>query len=365
MTYDEEKKNRALIKLYGSGGRDLTPEGYREALSRLKASDPNAARQVERTLEPYLKERIFPRKKVGWQNSSQGLRVRLALLPGNPYLKADIKVVRRVLGIPQDQIKPDKDDPLWKDIASSKIKPKSVRKVWEGNVAGLWHVAHTLLALGKEDDLSNEELYDSLQATMRLSAIKSARVQFTDEDVPEWLKQIPTGEPPYDSTGAPLDRAVGRLVERHRLPWHAASPLTVYVLTENPEWVKDIELFSVSTSHSYYRSYKTNAIGITVEGIDEFITFKDWQRLWERYIKRIQEKAFRERAMKPHGRKTVDLERLKEYLPLYQEVIRRYKSINEFVDNKTESYGELYQDQDQETVRRALKDIESLLRPIK
>jgi len=364
MTYDEEKKNRALDRLYGSGGRDLTPEGYREALSRLKASDSTAARQVERTLEPYLKEKIFPRKTIGWLNSSQGLRARLALLPGNPYLKADIRVVRRVLGIPKEQIKPNEDDPLWKEIASSEIKPKSIRKVWEGNIAGMWHSAHTLLASGKKDVLIDEESYGPLQVTMRLSAIKSARVQFTGKGVPKWLKQIPTGEPPYDSTGAPLDRAVGRLMERHRLPWRAASALTAYVLTENPEWIKDIELLSVSTSYSYYGLYETNANSITVEGIDEFITFKDWQRLWEQYIKRIQEKALRERAMKPQGRKAVDTARLKKYLPLYRKAIYEYKSVNDFVA-KAKSYGKLYDGQDQETIRRALKDIDSLLRPVK
>ncbi len=363
MTYDKERTNQALNKLYGIGGRNLTPEGYRKALSRLRATDSNAARQVERTLEPFLKEKVFPRKKVGWLNSSQGLRARLTLLPGNPHLKADVKVVRRVLGIPQDQIKPNEDDPLWKEIASAEIKPKSIRRVWEGNIAGWWHSAHTLLALGKKDDLSNEELYGPLPETMHLSVIKSARVQFTSKNAPGWLRQLPTGEPPYDSTSAPLDRAVGRLVERHRLPWHTALPLTFYVLTENPEWVKDIELLSISKFYFHYRPYETTAVGITVEGIDEFITGKDWQRLWERYIKPIQEKALRERAMKPQGRRSVDLERLKKFLPLYQEAIHRYKSINDFVI-KDESYDLLHEDQDQETIRRALKDIESLLRPI-
>ena len=364
MTYDEEKKNQALVKLYGSGVRDLTHEGYQEALSRLKASDSNAARQVKRILEPYLKEKIFLRKNIGWVNSSQGLRARLALLPGNPYLEADIKVVRKVLGIPKEHIKPNKDDSLWKEIASSTIKPKSIRKVWEGNIVGMWHNVHTSLASGNKDVLIDEESHGSLQVTMRLSAIRSARVHFTGKDVPKWLKQIPTGEPPYDNTGAPLDRAVGRLVERHRLPWRATSPLTTYVLTENPEWIKDIELLSVSTSYSYYRLYETNTNSITVEGIDEFITSKDWQRLWEQCIKPIQEKAFRERAMKPQGRKAVDPARLKEYLPLYRKAVCQHKSVNEFVA-KTESYDRLYERRDQETIRRALKDIDSVLRPVK
>ncbi|MFC1953994.1 hypothetical protein ACFLU7_00350 [Chloroflexota bacterium] len=70
--------------------------------------------------------------------------------------------------------------------------------------------------------------------------------------------------------------------------------------------------------------------------------------------------------MKPQGRKAVDTARLKKYLPLYRKAICQYKSVNDFVA-KAKSYGELYedQDQDQETIRRALKDIENLLRPIK
>ncbi len=363
MTYDKEKIKRALSKLYGRGVRDLTPEGYREALSRLKTSNPNVARQVERALEPYLKEKVFPRRKVSWLNSSQGLRARLALLTENPHFQADVKIVRKALGIPRDQIKPNEDDPLWKEIASAKIKPNSIRKVWEGNLAGWWHGAHTLLAVGKKDKLSDEELYGPLQETMRLSANKSAQVLFTSKDVPGWLKQKPLGPPPHDSDGAPLDRAVGRLVERHRLPWHAGLPLTFYVITENPEWVKDIELLSVSRSYSHYRPYETSAVGITLEGIDEFITVEDWQGLWERYIKPVQEDAWREKAMKPQGRRAVDPERLKKFLPLYRRTIRSQTSVRGLL-SKAASLNKFYIDQDQETIRRALKDIERLLYPI-
>ena len=57
--------DEALELLYGSGVRDLTSQGYREAMERLRSFDKTLARRVERTLDPILKKRFFPKRSSG------------------------------------------------------------------------------------------------------------------------------------------------------------------------------------------------------------------------------------------------------------------------------------------------------------
>ena len=59
----------AFQALYGRGGRDLTAEGYLEALGNLRKADPAGARRTERLLAPILKERLFQRRSRGWQQT--------------------------------------------------------------------------------------------------------------------------------------------------------------------------------------------------------------------------------------------------------------------------------------------------------
>ncbi len=76
---------KALEALYGDGIRDLTAEGYIEAIGHLRKADPAAARRVERLLAPMLKEKLFLRRSRAWHETSEGTRARVVLLPGNPH----------------------------------------------------------------------------------------------------------------------------------------------------------------------------------------------------------------------------------------------------------------------------------------
>jgi hypothetical protein len=64
-------KEEALAVLYGSDPRDLTAEGYQEAISDLRKRDPNLARRVERALAPNLEQEIFPLRGRKWHETSQ------------------------------------------------------------------------------------------------------------------------------------------------------------------------------------------------------------------------------------------------------------------------------------------------------
>jgi hypothetical protein len=94
---------------------DLTPEGYQEALRNVRRSDPAAARRLERTIEPVLRKKgIFPRRRMPWYETSQGTRLRLALLPQNPHVEKDIEEARQYLRVPNNQVHATKGDLLWR-----------------------------------------------------------------------------------------------------------------------------------------------------------------------------------------------------------------------------------------------------------
>ena len=51
----------ALDILYGKGSRDIDPEGYLYAITRLRDQDPNLAKRVETAIKPTLDEQDLPR----------------------------------------------------------------------------------------------------------------------------------------------------------------------------------------------------------------------------------------------------------------------------------------------------------------
>ena len=47
--------------LYGEGSRNIDPEGYLDAITRLRDQDPNLAKRVETAIKPTLDEQDLPR----------------------------------------------------------------------------------------------------------------------------------------------------------------------------------------------------------------------------------------------------------------------------------------------------------------
>ncbi len=357
----KESVNRALEQLYKDTWRDLSAEGYQDAMVKLRKTNANLARRLERQLAPFLRDKIFRRRRVDWVNTSHGLRARLDLLSENPRLTQDVRVVRKVLSIPDDQVKPTKGDPLWKELAAV-VKPALVKREVEGIMAARWHIVHVQEA-GSEKVSYDEDTAHLLSESMFKTAVASAHVPFTDEGVPSWLGELPSGLAPYDGSGAPLDWAVGRLVERHRLPWSVDLRLTFYILTENSDYLTNIELLSVSSSYSYYRPYETYAHTVSVDGIDEFVTKENWMHLWQRYIEPMQRHLWQERGQAPHGRRTVDISLLRIVLPIYESMVTKGIGIKDILANQGEDWDEKLWDMDQEAIRRAMKDLERLLTP--
>ncbi len=352
--------NEALRKLYGEGGRDLTSEGYQEALRQLRKADSAGADRVERVLAPYLKARIFRRRQREWHETSEGTRARLALLPGNPHVQADVHTIREVLGIPAGHVHAVEDDPTWK-LLSKMVKPQDVRRVVEGNLVGWWLHLHREAAMGQ---MTGEEDEAGLPPELRASAVASAQVYLKASHVPAWLQRRPDGPQPYDKPSVPIDWASGRLGERHRLPWHVVVSLPFYILTQDPDWLTGLEPLQVEAAPGDSTSGDPEAFTVSVKGIDEFITHEDWDRIWTHFVKPRQEYRWKQRGMKPQGRRTVDIARLQEALPLYREMVSKGWEIKDLLGKSCKDWGaDMLIDWDQETKRRVVRDLDELLVP--
>ena len=265
MTRELGDLGEELEALYGEGLRDLTFHGYTRASQQLRNDDPAMARRVDRRLDPFLRTKVFPRRRREWQETSEGTRARLALLAENPHLERDVRDVRSVLGVPDSQVRVLEGDDLWNQAAEV-VRPECVRQEVERQLVGGWHLIHLQAALGRELD---EDIAGMVSAEMRESAQESARVRFDVDEIPNWLQTSSDGPVGYRGPIVPLNWAAHRLIQRHRLPRRASAALTAYVLTENPQWLIGLDPLDVNVVSGAHLSDEGEPFSVHVGSIDE------------------------------------------------------------------------------------------------
>jgi hypothetical protein len=230
----------------------------------------------------------------------------------------------------------------------------------DGNLAGEWLDIHRRVASGLTEEEQDSQW---LSIELRKSAIISAGVDLQASEVPEWLRH-PLGEPEsYKGIDAPIDLSTGRLIERHNLPWHALTAITMDILTQDNSWVEGLEPLRIEIGQSHDTSTDPEAFNISVKNIDEFITRDDWDRVWTNYVKPRQDFLWEKRGMRPKGRRTRDILRLKEALPFYQKMVETNRDFKEIYHSLEEFKGQVTLDREMESLRKTIHDLERLLTP--
>jgi len=350
-------ERKALQILYGSNISDLTASSYTEAMKKLRQKDAALAGRVERILAPILEKRIFPRRQREWFETSEGTRVRLSLLPQNPYVQIDVKVAREILGIPHNHITVTEEHPLW-DVLINEIRPGGIKRIIEGNLASEWIHIHRRAALGLPVEIDEVVL---LPDAMKESAFTSAKVELSTPEIPVWLCPSVSDSELYKERQSPIDWTANKLIQRHRLPGHILTPISFYILTQDLSWLEQLETLSISIRPSD-NSDDEESFDITVRMIDEFLTKNDWDRIWTTYIRSYQASLWERRGMKPRGRRTLEIDRLKRMMPLYQKMITEKLQINNMLRQPIDDLA--IEDLDQETIRRSLIDLQRMLTPL-
>ncbi len=274
-------------------------------MASLRERDRGLAAQAERALQPWLRERVFRRQAVPWHDTSQGLRARLALLWDNPHLEEDVRSVREALGLPDDQLHARPGDEVWEDVEDFTKKygewprRETFQQVADSNLGSWWLAIHRHLPLEKDPLLP----LDALR-----TARESASVDLASAN-PEWLRRTPE----IGVGISPMDRAVGRLMERHSLPATAGlgHALPLYVLTLDKSWIAghSFPLTLVGLGALGIDPYES--FSVSVGGLDEFVTEEDWAAVWRQDVAPRLSTLLMARGSKRFSRRGIDLERFK------------------------------------------------------
>ena len=215
-----------------------------------------------------------------------------------------------------------------------------------------------------------DQFADGLTEAALAAARESAAEDLSAITDPDWLQTIParhTSCPWHE--GLPLHRAAARLLERHRLPEHLCYWVMIYILTARKKDICNLKATKASVIHGPGEvrvAQPEHTFAVVVEGIDEFTTREDWNRIWRDRVRPQQELFWEQRGQRPQGRKGPGLERLKQALPLYEAWIDTEGAGNRSVEAALEtirSKGTTWDDADMETARRVIRDLDDLLQP--
>jgi hypothetical protein len=299
---------RWLRELHPEGGPyDLTFEGYQQAIQGVRDNDATRARRIEREAGPYFESRVFPRRRIPWTSTSQGLRARLHLLPQNPHLELDAGQLRAALGL----------DPAWFARGPADEEglgqlgllrpetPEGEQRVIGGHRASTWLAIHSGFPGAHEVDDDPFALPD--EARRNAVATGSAATTGVPAPLPQWAHLAP------DAPDPPLHQLAQQLLRRHHLPAVRSLELALlfHLLTGARSYLENrtlpaviIELSASGVAAGY------DSFTVALAGLDEFISTADWQTIWRRYIRPRQEMYLEQRGAFPRGRFGVDLRRL-------------------------------------------------------
>lgn len=346
----------ALALLYDEDVRNLIPDGYQQALAN-KRVDAALARRVDRALDSYLSERVFPRRRVPWTATSRGMRARLLTMPDNPHLEQDLETVRDVLGLVGWSITSSVDDPTVAEIRGILADPSQAEAVVARDACGHWLNMHRLAYAGNADDGHLRPL----DAEAIGHAHRAAALSWTPgSSAPTWFRSVAAAGP------SPVDTAVASVIHRHRLP---AGPsvewrITCALLMHDRQELRGASLAQVMMELGSAAADRPDPgqFSLTIGGLDEFITKDVWDELWT-WVAWRQTLLLEQRGQQPAGRRGVDVDRLVALAPLYRirvlEELSIDRAFEKFLTQSPSDVGAL----DNATVRRTVKDLAALLTP--
>jgi hypothetical protein len=315
-----------------------------------------------------------------WYDTSQGVRARLSLLPGNPHFDEDVCTIRKNLLLPPDHMKISTKDEQVNELKHSMLfeniqephRTELAKRTVEGNLAGWWLQAHRMVASSSKDAVLLSDIKKMIPVELYRSAVNSAAINLALPDVPEWLHRQPVKSKPNAIIISPIDWATMKILKRYKLPDHIKGNIPVYVLTQDKYRITGLEPLNIKIGSDGDGGNCTDedAFDISLQGIDEFVTEADWNRIWHQYVTPLQQRLLQDRGMDPQGRRSIDLSRLERLLPAYQEMVKSKLEINDMICklgniSPVQKLGFFHSisDLDQETIRRAISSLRILLRP--
>lgn len=347
---DSRRLQSAMDDLYsGQDVRNMTGRGYLEARKRLGQKDSSAADRADRALGKETLPRILPRRNLGPLDASRGVKARLALLPGNPHFAEDVALIRKIFELPVDWL----DSSYGKEleaIAASRFEDEAMSQRLARDLMALeWLSIHNAEAEGSHDA---DPLFEGLPAALAESAKAAAVMDLEQIQAPPWV----AAQADSDSSESPFQRVCLNLLHRHRLPERIIHNACMHVLTADFRHLDGLEFLGVSVTNGPTFGNRPRSFDITVSGIDEFVNKQDWDAIFDRHVEPRLDDFWENRGQGPQGRAGPDIERLSEFLPMYETMVTKKLGVHHIVEQADELY-------DESTIRRAMRDLRALLAP--
>ena len=315
---DRDEVLRRLPRFPKSGGEacdeaapESAPAGPIDLTARGVASirDPKVRRALEsrfRELFPRFWATsltdVLPRRGRAILDSSYGRELRVRLLPHNFYFKADVAVVRHVLGIADGHIGeddwPEPESLDW--LAQAEGGERLLGSMRRGQAASWWLDVHRAAANKQELPEEPPGVPDWLTA----SACASGGVDLTSPALPSWILREPDIPEPYASRfdlTVPLERMAARLVERYRLPWASVPAVEFHALTQDDDYLRNVSPFDVTVELT--EGMLGSALRVTVDGLDEYTTPRQWAAVWRDHVEQRVNRLMEERGEKPRAKR--------------------------------------------------------------
>ena len=311
----------------------------------------------------------FPRRDIPWEETSEGRRYRIRLLPQNPFFLEDVEVVREWLGIPDGLFDvTDEARELAESLRDSGGSDSESHNDQEPeSVAGFRFVksrsagtplpdaaiendlfvrfirAYTLALDSSGDDMSKK---NGLGVEIDESAQRAANAFEQDRPKPKWIER----------PGDPVTCIVEALLYRYRLPGWINSAVTRYLIIGNNENLTDLPVDIAVASRGDY-DYQHDGFDVTVRGVDEFMDLKTWTELFDQTVKPIVDSYLEARGNRITPKVGTPVCGYMQYLGVLEEYARGSQSLERVISGHYEL------EMDQRTIERRVRELEALLKP--
>lgn len=320
----------------------------------------NAVKKIFTSLESAVSI-PFPRRDIRWEETSEGRRHRIRLLPKNPFFLEDVEMAREWLGIPGG---------LFDVTAEARELAESLRNIPDVNsepVKGFMFV---------ETDVSRESLDDSsvieflfirfirmykvilgnkhhgpsnlrgLAGEIGDSAKQAANALEGDRVKPGWVKHA----------GDPVICVVEGLLYRYRLPGWLSPAVIRYLIIGNNEDLTGLSVDGAVASRVDY-DYQHDGFDVVVHGVDEFMDLKTWTDMYRQTVKPIADLFLEARGNREAPRVGAPQDEYTQYLG----VLKEYADGNRSLGSVITKHPELKVDQ--RTIERRVRELAALLKP--
>ena len=340
--------------------RDIRRVTVLNDIKALQSDPTKGSNAVSKCLRDLSEEDIrfaLPGRSRSKLYSSIGRKLRVRLLPHNPYFLRDVVEVRVWLGLADDLFEINRSARLYSELLRGQTGQAADEKfaVFETMTS-----RSRLLPLPNhaiEADLIRvflwayqrnvERFIDRLPKRIVSSALSASAAFGRIDDWPSWL--------PYSADG-PVEASVEALLTRYRLPDSVRSQLTSFLLSGTITHVEHLEPDSVSV-HRNGDPLDPDSFDITVSGVDEFTTRVAWDGIYDQILLKLLTSKLNSRGLTRVPHAIVSEDDYLDFIPVLNDLVESGISESEAIARHPQLFV------DQRTIERRSTELIELLAP--